>query len=246
MEEEPNRSTGGDRRIEVRIVVQNLQKQSHLGSDLVAQYNPDFLLAQEINLFSERNDTFAEAHFTSRNGYGTAIFRSSERQPEPLKRVRRVESPHAEFGGFIRKKTILATATIGTSSICLSGSSRVAPRRTVQLISFHGYNGQPFKTVSYLVDHVEAVLRELDTDDAEAECAIFAGDFNSWTPAHLDAVRVPLERAGFRHAFGWPYPGREFPLDHVFLKGDSITLESSTVFKSKSDHQGALLIFKFD
>ena len=239
MEEEPNRSSGGDRRIEVRIVVQNLQKQAHLASDLISQYNPDFLLAQEINLFSEETDNnFSEANFVSRNGYGTAIFRSSQQQ-EPLSCLRRVESPHAEIGGFIRKKTTLATAHIRLGQEEEDGPMMLA----VQMVSFHGYNGQPFKNVSYLVDHVQAVLKEIDED-----CAIFAGDFNTWTPEHLQGIRLPLEAAGFRHVLSWPYPGRDFPLDHVFVKGfhhHHVQLENSTIFQSKSDHQGALLTLSF-
>lgn len=207
----------------VRIVVHNLQKQPHLGSDLIAEHKPDFFLAQEINLFSERGQFSEEASFTNRFGYGTAIY-SSDKVGSPLSHFHRVESPHAEVGGFIRKKTIIATTRMGES--------------VVQLVSFHGYNGQPFKRVSYLVDHVQAVL-----DRIEEDCVIFAGDFNTWTQAHLDAIKVPLEIAGFKHTISWPYPGREFPLDHVFLKG-SIELEDSTIFASKSDHQGALLTLR--
>ena len=204
----------------VRIVVQNLQKQAHLGSDLIAKYEPDFFLAQEINLFSEDGKFSPEASFTYRMGYGTAIY-SGNPAENPLGSFHRVESPHAEIGGFIRKKTIIATTRVGEI--------------VVQMVSFHGYNGQPFKRVSYLVDHVQAVL-----DQIEEDCAIFAGDFNTWTQDHLDAIKVPLERAGFQHALSWPYPGRDFPLDHVFLKG-SIVLTSSSIFESKSDHRGALL-----
>jgi len=206
----------------VRIVVQNLQKRANLGSDLIAQYKPDFFLAQEINLFSEHGQFLEEASYTSRNGYGTAIY--SGKAENPLSCFHRVESPYAETGGFIRKKTIIATTRIGES--------------VIQMASFHGYNGQPFKRVSYLVDHVQAVLNQIEED-----CAVFAGDFNTWTQAHLDAIKVPLELAGFKHALSWPYPGRDFPLDHVFLKG-SIALEDSNIFTSKSDHQGALLTLR--
>jgi endonuclease/exonuclease/phosphatase (EEP) superfamily protein YafD len=70
---------------------------------------------------------------------------------------------------------------------------------------------------------------------------IFAGDFNTWTQRHLDAVTTKLEEAGFHLAFSWPYPGRDIALDHVFLRGDGIQLVNTRVFSSKSDHQGVLL-----
>jgi endonuclease/exonuclease/phosphatase (EEP) superfamily protein YafD len=215
---------------EVRVVVlvQNLQKQTHLASDLIIQYQPLILLAQEVNLSSE-SASFAEeaVAFTSRSGYGTAIY--SHTTTARLSNVHRVESPHAEMGGFIRKKTIIATT-------CIDDDGKNNQTTVVQWISFHGYNGQPFKKSSYLVDHIRAVLDLIDEDNA-----VFAGDFNTWSQAHLDAITIPLEDAGFRHALSWKYPGREFPLDHVFLKG-SVTIQDSTIFPSESDHLGALLV----
>jgi len=198
---------------EFRVVIQNLQKQTQLASDLVAQYQPDILLAQEVNLSSE-SESFTEqaVAFTSRNGFGTAVYSADQNR---LSSIHRVESPHSETGGFIRKKTIIATTQIGD--------------HPVQFVSFHGYNGQPFKKVSFLVDHVRAVLEVIHEDNA-----VFAGDFNTWSQSHLNAIRVPLEEAGFRHALSWEYP------DHLFLKG-SLTVTESNIFPSKSDHLGSLL-----
>jgi len=172
------------------------------------------MLCQEINLSSE-GDTFdgpRSADNTSGLGYGTAIHSSTS----PLIDVKLINSPCAEFGGVIRKKTTVATA------------------QGVQFVSFHGYNGQPFKNVAKLVAHVDAVLSIMTPGPA-----VFAGDFNTWSEEHLNAVRVSLNDAGFDLAFSWPYPGRDFPLDHAFLR--MIHLKDSSYFACASDHQGAIL-----
>jgi endonuclease/exonuclease/phosphatase (EEP) superfamily protein YafD len=68
---------------------------------------------------------------------------------------------------------------------------------------------------------------------------VFAGDFNSWTQEHLDLATQLLAAAGFELAFSWPYPGRDFPLDHAFLR--ELTLTSSESFATHADHLAALL-----
>jgi exonuclease III len=202
----------------MKVVVQNLQKRSGLASELVEKYEPDILLAQEISWSSEP-ESFQQhsAHNTAWYGYGTCIYAA---QGE-ITNVRKVNSPHAEIGGFIYKKTILAEWN------------------GVFFVSFHGYNGQPMKNIANLVDHVIDVLAQLPTSIP----AVFAGDFNTWSQNHLDAVAAPLAEAGFVHACSWPYPGREFPLDHVFVRG--VELCNCTVYKSSSDHQGAVLELAF-
>lgn len=197
------------------IVIQNLQKIAGLASILLEEYEPDILLAQEINLRSEESkEPYNIAHNTSKiGGYGTAIFGRKE-----LSDVRLVDSPHKECGGFVVKKTTVATY----DSI-------------IQLVSFHGYNGQPFKSISKLIDHVRAVLAVVNKDGA----AIFAGDFNTWTPLHVEAVHKELEDAGFEKAFSWPYPGRVTPLDHAFIRG--LRLKVANHFGNASDHRGAVL-----
>lgn len=227
----------GEEGVRVVVLVQNLQKQTHLASDLITQYQPHLVLAQEVSLSSESASLFTEkaVAFTSKRGYGTAIYSShTTAAHHSLSNVHRVESPHAELGGFIRKKTIIATTRIDMDD---NGKSNHRPPVVVQWISFHGYNGQPFKQSSYLVDHVRAVLDLVDEDNA-----VFAGDFNTWSQSHLDAISIPLTDAGFRHALSWKYPGREFPLDHIFLKGQAVTIQESTIVSSKSDHLGALLV----
>ena len=195
-----------------KVLVQNLQKIKGLGTELINEHNPDVMLAQEINLNSESDSDF-HAHNTSSLGFGTAIWSKS-----PITNIQLVESPYAEFGGFIHKKTTIA---------CTKG---------ITFISFHGYNGVPFRRIDKLVAHVQAILSSITTDDGPA---VFAGDFNSWTQSHLDAVKHVLEGAGFHLQYSWPYPGRTFPLDHAFVRG--VTMVKSTYFSCASDHNGALL-----
>ena len=59
----------------MKIVALHLQKKPDLASNLVQTYKPDMLLAQEFSLATEpvqfRKDG---AHYTSKLGYGTAIW----------------------------------------------------------------------------------------------------------------------------------------------------------------------------
>ena len=154
-----------------------------------------------------------------------------------------MEAPHAEVGGAFCKKTIIGRLRVQLSmppiATCKNSSSVEGDVHLIELVSFHGYNGQPFKKIEYLVDHVKAVLNVLDDDDGVRQAAIFAGDFNTWTNEHLNAISVPLEQAGFTHALSWPYPGRDFALDHVFVR--NVLLMESRIFRNGSDHQGVLL-----
>ncbi|CAN0414090.1 unnamed protein product, partial [Ectocarpus sp. 8 AP-2014] len=177
-------------KVVVKIVVQNLEKKAGLATRLVEQYQPDILLAQELNRSSEEIDT---VNNLSSLGFGTGIYSRAA----TITNVRRVTSPHAEIGGFVFKKTIVAD--------CVG----------VQFVSFHGYNGQPFRKIDNLIDHVNAVLSVLDEDRP----CLFAGDFNTWSQAHIDATTSVLGDAGFVLACSWPYPGRDLPLDHAFVRG---------------------------
>lgn len=207
-DDQERRSNGID--IGMKILVQNLEKKAGLATKLVEQYQPDILLAQEFSVSSESIDT---VNNTSRLGYGTAIYSRTA----AITNVRSVTSPHAEFGGFIFKKTTVAD--------CMG----------VQFVSFHGYNGQPMRNVQKLVDHVDAVVLELERDRP----CLFAGDFNTWSQVHIDAVTNILSDAGFSLAYSWPYPGRALPLDHAFVRG--VQNESSFSYSCESDHQGAVL-----
>lgn len=215
----------------MRIFVQNLQKQSGLATELIDCWKPDIVLAQEINWRSESNEIKQQsAKFVSRiTGYGTAIYGTNNDDDDAFTNIRYVQSPHPELGGVIRKKTIIATY-----------------RGIVDFVSFHGYNGQPQKDVSKLVDHVKAVLAELDVRRTNNRPVVWAGDWNTWSVEHLKAVEEVLFSGDnpFRRACSWPYPGRDEPLDHVFVRGDSIQLESYSVHQCASDHLGALLVLK--
>ncbi|KAL9184793.1 hypothetical protein ACHAXT_012763 [Thalassiosira profunda] len=177
----------------MKVLVQNLQKRAGLATELSDKYNPDVFLAQEINLNSETYPF--PANNVSSMSFGTAIGGKFE-----LSDIKKVTSPWKEFGGFICKKT-----TIGTAN-------------SVQFVSFHGYNGTPFKSKDKLVAHVAAVLAVLSPGPA-----LFAGDFNTWTPEHLSAVECAMKEAGFELAYSWPYPGLDHPLDHVFARGVTVS-----------------------
>ena len=130
--------------------------------------------------------------------------------------MKKVQSPYSELGGFIRKKSSVATV------------------KSIQFVSFHGYNGQPFKSKDKLVAHVDAVLAVLSPGPA-----LFAGDFNTWSQEHLMAVKRSLEEVGFSLAYSWPYPGRDYPLDHAFTRG--LKMINSQHYSCESDHRGAIL-----
>jgi endonuclease/exonuclease/phosphatase (EEP) superfamily protein YafD len=220
----------------MKIVVQNLQKIPGLASQLVREHGePDILLVQEISLSPEEETFFQKKHYdgahnTSRLGYGTAIYgrNGNSSSSSSLSNIRLLESPHAEVGGWIRKKT-----TVASYRCCNGGDEQDI--MMVEVISFHGYNGQPFKNVTKLKDHVDAVLSVVEKTGP----AIFAGDFNTWTQNHVDVVEKQMALAGFHRAFSWLYPGREIPLDHVFIR--SMTLQSTNDYGNESDHKGAVL-----
>mmetsp|Transcript_22361 Transcript_22361/g.40356 ORF Transcript_22361/g.40356 Transcript_22361/m.40356 type:complete len:200 (+) Transcript_22361:63-662(+) len=194
----------------MRVLVQNLQKRSGLATELFNEHDcPEVMLVQEINLNSESYSF--QASSVSSMGYGTAIGSKFD-----VSNVTSVLSPYAEFGGIIHKKTTVASI------------------KSIQFVSFHGYNGQPFKNIDKLIAHVEAVLAKLSPGPA-----LFAGDFNSWSPGHMDRCRQYLESAGFHLAYSWPYPGRDQPLDHAFLRG--LELKRSENYTCLSDHKGAIL-----
>ncbi|CAM9464740.1 unnamed protein product [Ectocarpus fasciculatus] len=197
-------------KVVMKVVVQNLEKKAGLATRLVEQYQPDILLAQELNRSSEQIDTVSNL---SRLGFGTGIYSRAA----AITNVRRVTSPHAEIGGFVFKKTLVADCA------------------GVQFVSFHGYNGQPMRRIGKLVDHVNAVMSVLDVDRP----CLFAGDFNTWSQAHIDATTSVLRDAGFVLGCSWPYPGRDLPLDHAFVRG--VQLESSFSYGCESDHNGAVL-----
>ena len=269
----------------MKVIIQNLHKEKHLASDLATKYDhPDIMLLQEINLYSEDvaiNDDDCRypydcAHNTSKFGYGTAIYAKKNpttatstatngaaaaatttvntgqtRESRTLSNIRYVDSPHAETGGFIYKKTVIATYNYTSKNADGGGETR----NQIELISFHGYNGQPLKSVTKLVDHVKAVLEEVRVKNRNPNKsnnnkqqsatnipAIFGGDFNTWTRRHINAVSDVLRDAGFTLLYSWPYPGRRAPLDHLFVRGDIITNNVNksdiTVFSNASDHNG--------
>ena len=267
----------------MKVIIQNLHKEQHLASDLATKYDPDIMLLQEINLYSEDvaitdhdcSYPYDCAHNTSKFGYGTAIYAKKKtstssnssdtttngaadaaaattvntgetRESRTLSNIRFVDSPHAETGGFIYKKTVIATYNYSTSTAKNDGGEET--RNQIEIISFHGYNGQPLRSVNKLVDHVKAVLEEVRVNNNKQQStmipAIFGGDFNTWTRKHINAVSDVLRDAGFTLLYSWPYPNRRAPLDHLFVRGDIITdnvnKSDITVFSNASDHNGVV------
>jgi len=213
----------------MKIVVQNLQKRSGLASRLIEENDPDIFLAQEINLLSEKEEyEFDKACYTTDIWYGfgyyrhgTAMYaRKNSDGESPISNVRRVECPHSEFAWMVTKKTTIADINIGG---------------VVQYVTFHGFNNMPFRNVQKLVDHVRAVIEVLRPTGP----AMFAGDFNTWDQVYLDAVKAELEPHGFLLVYSWEYPTRDFPLDHVFVRG--LVIRTAASFASESDHLGAIL-----
>ena len=110
---------------ELVVLIQNLQKRNRLATELYDKYHPDIMLVQEINLDSETHPF--PAYNTSSMEYGTAISSSSKYE---LCDITKVQSPHSEIGGFIKKKTTIAT---------------IHAKSSIEFVSFHGYNGHPFQ-----------------------------------------------------------------------------------------------------
>eukprot|EP00560_Eucampia_antarctica_P006295 CAMPEP_0197824884 /NCGR_PEP_ID=MMETSP1437-20131217/2085_1 /TAXON_ID=49252 ORGANISM="Eucampia antarctica, Strain CCMP1452" /NCGR_SAMPLE_ID=MMETSP1437 /ASSEMBLY_ACC=CAM_ASM_001096 /LENGTH=296 /DNA_ID=CAMNT_0043424689 /DNA_START=134 /DNA_END=1024 /DNA_ORIENTATION=+ len=209
----------------LNVVVQNLEKRSGLASNIIEKMNPDLFLAQEISLHAEPIK-FQAASVSKRSGYGTAIYAAKKKGRQcQLTDIRTVLSPHAENIPFMVKKTTLANCIVLDKEDGNINSS-------LQLVSIHAYNGWPTKNVDYLIEHINAVL-----DSIQPGPVLFAGDFNTWTEKHLNSVQTTMEKAGFRLAYSWPYPGREIPLDHIFTRGD-ISISDCSVFQNESDHGG--------
>eukprot|EP00525_Craspedostauros_australis_P000315 CAMPEP_0198129002 /NCGR_PEP_ID=MMETSP1442-20131203/50646_1 /TAXON_ID= /ORGANISM="Craspedostauros australis, Strain CCMP3328" /LENGTH=269 /DNA_ID=CAMNT_0043789289 /DNA_START=262 /DNA_END=1071 /DNA_ORIENTATION=- len=260
----------------MKILIQNLQKRADLLPALLEKYEPDAALFQEVSLGNTdsssslstlrkvantrtgaRSSTkYDSVSFTSKRGYGTAIYSLLA-----ISNVHKVLSPYSEFGGFIVKKTIIATTLTAPDTVSSSSAQTEAahaashPQGTandaqeIRFVSFHGYNGQPFCNSQKLVSHVVAVLQAMDKDDEKlGYClpTIFAGDFNTWSADHFEQVCDAMDDHGFRSVYSWPYPGRQdqTPLDHAFARdGDEqrIDVVHCEHFASDSDHLGALM-----
>lgn len=65
------------------------------------------------------------------------------------------------------------------------------------------------------------------------EPAVVAGDFNTWTPEHLEELDIFFVRLGFRRAVSIAYDKKK-TLDHVYARGRQAKLLTSGF--DKSDH----------
>ena len=53
-----------------------------------------------------------------------------------------------------------------------------------------------------------------------------------------------MTRAHFQHAYSWPYNGRNFPLDHAYVR--SLEVTKSEHYTCSSDHRGVILEVTID
>jgi len=189
-----------------RVVCWNLEKR-----DLVPYALNTF--GADIGLFQEYNASFAmpgieeysRVEALSFDTYGTSVFYRNSRFPRLVERIA-VNSPHGDFRPRFWRGLVYKTSAIAVFDSLI-------------VVSFHGYNGtlqgrRPRK----LADHVEAVLNALGpylTDRRRP--VVFAGDFNTFTTEHHDAVEAVLVNHGFRKAIEVRYD-RFKTLDLVFTR----------------------------
>jgi len=185
----------------VRAIVHNLQKKPEVFLELLSGHCPDIVLAQEVT-----DGLPLDAANVSSLGYGTGIYSTTD-----VTNIKRINSPHAEFIPTMRKKT-----TIGTS-------------HGVEWVSFHGYNGTPFRSAKKLTAHVRAALQALGSGPC-----VFAGDFNTWSQTHFESVKFEMIKHGFTGHYSAPYKDRPLALDHVFVRG--LWIESAYYYETASDH----------
>lgn len=196
----------------IKVVVQNLHKRYALATELIKEHDPDIMLTQAMILPSEA-PVFNDANnVSSPLGYGTGIYGGVYEMTD----VKKVDAAHSESILKTHKRTTVATM------------------KSVQFVSFHGYEAKSWKNVEKLLEHIRAVLNVLTPGPV-----LFAGDFNTLTNNHVEAVKEVMENAGFELAYSWPYKGAGSPLDHAFVRG--LTLVSSSNYVCASDHRGAVL-----
>jgi len=167
-----------------------------LAASILAAQKPDVALFQEFWL--SENPTLAAPYsmflaqsFDKRGSpTGTTIH-----SVLPIERTMVVLSPHEEILIGVKKATAIGTVD------------------GVQFASMHGYNGWPRKDVEYLIDHVGAVLSAMNSQGP----AVFAGDFNSWTPEHISEVKRVCHEFGFEFFNSVPYDSKK-TFDMVFIR----------------------------
>jgi hypothetical protein len=196
----------------MRIISWNLAK-----LDLV-----DWSLSKgvEVALFQEYNALFAqrvEGYFKFEaisfdDTFGTSVFS----REKPIA-VHEVKSPHWDYRAQIWKGPIYKNTAVATFENGLT------------VVSFHGFNGtMRGRDPEMLVDHIEAVLKVIPSGSC-----IFAGDFNTFTREHQEAVGLVMDKHAFTRAIQVPYDDKK-TLDMVYTRNCTAQLVESGHYKS--DH----------
>ncbi len=199
--------------MKLKIVSWNLHQESLINYASLTK-NFDVGLFQEVKYKNETYSGFM-AKGESFDGVGTGIFVRSK----SISNVKIVKSPHGDFRAKFWKSKVFKTTTI-------------ADVAGITFVSFHGFNGTlQGKEPGMLLDHVSAVLARLLTDGP----IVFAGDFNTWTPKHIDMVTKLLAGYGFEYAMSAPFDKKK-TLDLVFVKLLKVSAMKFEKIKGKSDH----------
>eukprot|EP01080_Neovahlkampfia_damariscottae_P003301 gene3301-5742_t len=193
----------------IKVLCYNLEKRE-LVSKMLLKYIPDIALFQEwVLAFNQESINlswsmkYTQSFEKKKKPCGTSIY--SLKEPQSV--VHHL-SEHSEF-------------VIGVQK-----SSCAVKIDDIWFISIHAYNGFPFKSVDKLQNHIESTLKSLGSENKHP--IVFAGDFNTWTDVHLDAIKSTCEKFGLSHNFAIPYDEKK-TLDHCFSRGVNVKL-------LKSDH----------
>ena len=203
----------------MRIITWNLQKKG-LAPWSLQTFNPDFALFQEHWLKPNFNPKyFSWAVFSTESlrkkdsPCGTSIYAKDHTAVDVL----RLTTTQKEF--FIKaRKTATAVRFIDFQT-----------NKEFYLMSVHAYNGWPRHDVTKFALCIAEFLRALPHDKP----ALIAGDFNTFTKEHLDALNEEMVSQGFSRAISIPYDSKK-TLDHVYVRGMQARLITSG--HDASDH----------
>jgi endonuclease/exonuclease/phosphatase (EEP) superfamily protein YafD len=205
----------------MRLLFWNLEKRG-LAPWALENFDPDFALFQEHWLKVNFNKKYftslvytTESYKKKNSPCGTAIYTKSQYQAT---KVLRLVTSQKEFFISMRK-----TAT----AIEVDGK--------FWLMSIHNYNGWPFRSIEKFLKCIEEFVQNIP----KGVPAIVAGDFNSFTIEHIEAMDQLMRwQFGFERKVSVDYgDGRK--LDHVYTRGMTTYFVSSG--KDASDHPYCLV-----
>jgi len=202
----------------MRIICWNLEKRSELTHWAFDHKHPNIALFQEWVGKTENGaqddgvfriemgkqgielDLGIAASFCKGSGVaGTCIMTTGIH----IKKFTSVRAPKADYRlqfwkGMAHKATAIALLVSGLT-----------------VVSFHGYNGTfQGRKVEDLMGHIDVVMGSLQNTDGPV---VWAGDFNTFTAEHLQAVDDYMTAAGFCCDLRVPYDSKK-TLDLVFTR----------------------------